>query len=100
MKLETAIKEATKHLLKSERARTYTAGRYGGVERRYTLEIERDKNWLTVTTWGFDYEGIKIPKSWPELIALKCRAQMAEQPDPMAKIALRYYLDILYRESN
>ena len=105
MKLQTAIKKATEHLLKSDKARTYqTPPDVWGDRKSYTLELTRDTsgdseyaNWLEVTTWGFDYQGIEIPTDRPSLINHKCRAQMAS--DPVAKIALRYYLDILHRET-
>lgn len=101
MNLETAIKEATKHLLKSDKARTYTVD-FGYREKRsYVLALakdEEDPTLLMVETWGFD-EFIKIPQTRPELIALKCRAQMSEK-DGVTQVALRYYLDILRRESN
>jgi len=103
MNLQTAIKQATDHLLKSDKARTYTADVYGETK-SYILELARDdsgdpewKNYLHVTTWGFDYEEIQIPSTRPELIGLKCQAQMAPSTDYPAQVAKRYYLDILRR---
>ena len=94
MNLQTAIKRATTHLLKSKQARTYQVD-----NKSYVLEVEQieGENWLGVTTWGFDYEGISIPQSRPELIALKIVVQLLS--DPVSKVALRYYLDILRREA-
>jgi len=106
MKLQTAIKQATAHLLKSDKARTYTVTDGFGHSHRYVVELERDRsgdpewtNWLDITTWGFDYEGIKIPQTRPELINLKMRAQMGMGDSRTDQIAKRYYLDILIRES-
>ena len=99
MRLATAIKRATSHLLKSKNARTYHANVYG--ERKsFVVELERceDKTWLKATGWGADDEGIAIPQTRPELIALKCRAQLGMVDYP--QVAKRYYLDILHREAN
>jgi hypothetical protein len=102
MKLQTAISRATAHLLKSTRARTYrTQPDVWGDRKSYVIDLERDDeypNCLNVTTWGCDYESIEIPTSRPQLISLKCRAQMGMLDQN--EIALRYYLDILNRESN
>ena len=102
MKLNMAIKQATQHLLDSDEARTYkTAADVWGKQSAYVIEIERsedDRNILEVTTWGWDYECIAIPQTRPELIAMKCRAQLF--PGGLNTIILRYCLDILRRESN
>ena len=100
MKLQTAIKKATAHLLSSDKARTYTVLNIWNEPINYTLDIElgEDCDELIVTTWGFDYEGFSVPQTRQELISAKIRSQMAS--DPISLIARRYYLDILHRESN
>jgi len=102
MKLNTAIKRATEHLLDSDEARTYkTKADVWGEQSDYVIELERsedDRNILEVTTWGWDYECVAIPQTRPELIAMKCRAQLF--PGGLNDIIRRYCLDILHRESN
>lgn len=99
MNFQTAVNQATAHLLKSKKARTYQARVFGKTE-TCVLELERtDPYYLTVTTWGFDYEEIRIPGNRSELIEFKCLAQMASPNDCIAQVELRYYLDILRRES-
>ena len=107
MNLNTAIKRATQHLLDSDEARTYkTKPDVWGEQSSYVLELERsedDRNFLDVTTWGFDYEAILVPTTRQDLIKNKMFAQMrkCETPyDGLNQVALRYYLDILHRESN
>jgi len=99
MNLQIAIQKATDHLLSSDKARSYTVD-----GKSYVLELERDrsgdadwKNWIEVTTWGFDYEGFHIPTTRPELISLKCRSQL--DSSPLSQILTRYCLDILRRET-
>jgi len=102
MKLNTAIKQATQHLLDSDEARTYTlASDAWGKIPTYVIELEQsedDRNILEVTTFGWDHERVAIPQTRPELIAMKCRAQLF--PGGLNTIILRYCLDILRRESN
>jgi hypothetical protein len=105
MKLEMAIKNATRRLLRSNNARTYYVSDMWGERKSYVVEMERDRsgdpewaNWLEITTWGFDYEGISIPQNRGELIAAKCRAQMGIGDSRVNQILLRYCLDILHRE--
>lgn len=92
--LETT--EATIYLLRSDKARSY-----GVNGQQYMLDLERDEHGgLTVTTWGFDYDGITIPKTRSELIRLKVQLQFRKMNGPLdaiGQVALRYYFDILRR---
>ena len=107
MELNTAIKRATAHLLKSDKARTYkTKADVWGFQKSYTLDLERiedDRNVLEVSTWGFDYARIAVPTSRREVIKIKMWAQLhlSDAPySPIDQVVLRYCLDILHRESN
>ena len=90
---DKAVKEARKHLLKSEQARTVG---------KYTLKIEpvEDSQNLAVTTWGYDREEIFVPRERVDLIRAKVRIQMRMPGlDAVDQVALRFYLDILKREA-
>ncbi|MHA2263570.1 MAG: hypothetical protein ACXAEN_14335 [Candidatus Thorarchaeota archaeon] len=107
MNLNTAISQATRHLLDSDKARTYvTKPDVWGEQKSYVLELERiedDRNVLEISTWGFDYARIAIPLDRPEMIKIKMWAQLrlADAPySPIDQVVLRYCLDILHRESN
>ena len=96
---EKAVKQATEHVLKSRKARTYHESPLEG-SREYTLEIQmNDEGDLEVATWGFDYQIIRVPQTRGQLIASKCRLQMMDHRDGVATVALRYCLDILAREA-
>lgn len=98
MKLATAIQRATRHLIKSERARMYHTGAYHWRE-EHTAEViamVSDPTMLQVKTEGIDNGKIRVPQTRRELIALKCKSQMEMVDRP--EIAKRYYLDILRRE--
>lgn len=106
MKFEAAVRQATTHLLNSDKARTYkTAPDVWGEQQEYTLELTRepdDPNVLIVETWGFDYTPIFIPQTRTELIKRKMQLQlrMADGLTADEKIEFRYLMDILRRESN
>lgn len=96
MKFQAVVKQATSHLLRSEKARTYVSS----AGREYTLDIEKDEDGnLVVTTWGFDHEIIAVPKERVDVIRLKIRIQLIRTLSGVDKVALRYYLDILRREA-
>ena len=107
MKFKTALRQATRHLIDSDKARTYkTEQDIWGFQKSYTLDlgrIEDDRNVLEISTWGFDYERIAIPVDRKEMIKIKMWAQLhlADAPySPVDQVVLRYCLDILHRESN
>jgi hypothetical protein len=91
MKFQTAVRLATNHLLRSDRART---------AKGQTIEFEQDiYGNLEAQTWGWDYACIRVPTERSQMIARKCRLQMRENQDAFDEIELRYIFDILRRES-
>jgi hypothetical protein len=89
--------KATAHLLKSKKARSYKIN-----GKTYVLDIEKEDQELIVTTWGFDYEGFIIPQTRVELIREKTLIQFQLRDgrvNGIDQVALRYYLDILRRNS-
>jgi len=91
MTFNSAVNQATKHLVRSKAARTI---------HEFTLDIEQTEwNTLLVTTWGWDHAQIEIPTDRPSMIGRKCRLQMRSR-DQLDEIELRYIFDILRRESN
>jgi len=97
--LKQATQQATAHLIADQDARTYK-DRWGTP---WVLELALDSETpteITITTWGFDYETIHIPQTRGELTAAKIVAfqQITQCDDGLAKVAYRYYLDILHRE--
>lgn len=87
--------QATTHLLKSKKARSYKTN-----GNTYVLDLEKNSIGLVVKTWGFDYEGFVIPQNRAELIGTKNRIQLRKMDGPLDgvdQVALRYYLDILRR---
>lgn len=100
MNLSTAITRATAHLLKSEKARTYTAETWRE-KKRYVLDMELsvEETELVVTNPIGRLRFIPIPQTRPELIKAKCMLQTEQFRDGVEDVLLRYYLDILRRES-
>lgn len=107
MKIETAIKQATRHLLNSDKARTYHTKLDTWSEKKsYILALRPVYHntysdgrpihpYMEVLTWGFDNESFEIPQNRTEVVNLKCRAQLGIIVVP--EIVLRYTLDILRR---
>lgn len=101
MKFQTAVKQATEHLLKSKAARTYRAAN----GKQYHLDLRDmrpEHNELLVTNWRFDQPTIVVPATRPQLIRAKMYIQMRKGDglDAIDQIALRYYLNILSGEAN
>jgi hypothetical protein len=75
MKFETAVKRATRELLRGD------------------IEMEQDGNELVITEWGYDCARIRIPQTWREMIHAKVRAQL--YPGGVNDIVLRYSFRIM-----
>ena len=77
-----------------------------GETKEYELELEMlvddetGREYLEVTTWGYDYEVISIPITRVELCNLKVRCQMYLPGDGPNQVALRYYFSILRYEQD
>ena len=84
-KFTKVIQNQARKLIASKTARTVGGG--------YVLEFEQNDGWLICTTWGYDYDGIKIPATRPELIAAKCAAQLNRCS--VSRVAVRFYLNCL-----
>jgi hypothetical protein len=94
MTFNKAVSAATRHLLRSDKARTADG---------FVLEMSEDicnPAWLTVDTWGYDRAGVAIPQFRTDLIRRKMRLQLKDGLSTLDKIVFRYLMDILRRESN
>ena len=89
MNFNQATKKATAELLRTKAARTYTVD-----GQPYTVDLQRDEDGnLEVTTWGFDYEVIRVPQTWTGMIRQKMWAQL--EPGRLNNIVLRYCFRIM-----
>ena len=90
--------QVAQKFVKSDSLRGYSCSQFGQMK-AYTLDLEliagEHGDRLEVTTWGYDYESIRIPQTWQELIRTKMYLQLIEQKNGPDKVFLRYCFHLM-----
>jgi len=97
--VEKAVKQTVARFLAHKSLRSYKAED----GRDYVLDMElradtyddgRDATELVVTTWGFDGEGLVLPKTWAQMVGCKVLAMLGIGNSIPSQVASRFYWEI------